>query len=196
MKFNKLARGLDLSVSELAEIVKDVLPGANGGTEVDDTQVEEIKALVTSGKTSPQSTASTGTSGANEVFETDAPSDDDLGIAVLGGMLQEYEHRIRGLTVAHKWINSHEEVGDYPANPVAAKLTETVCLLRSLNIPYQAPQPAIKSSDNAEGSGVTLPPLVRNLLATAYPVELASLDRSLPEQSSLQTSHPQLSAAQ
>ncbi len=199
MKFKTLAQQLDHSVSELAEKAKDIVPGANGGTEVDEAQVQAIQALVTHSK-KPSSKGVHSTSaggGANEVFETEAPSDTELGIAVLGGMLQEYENRIRGLTIAHEWINSHEEAGDYPVDPIAAKLTETVCLLRSLNVPYQPPRPAIKSSKSlagTEGSGVSLPPLVRSLLAAAYPEELTDLDRDLPEPPKV--SRPQLVAGQ
>lgn len=202
MKFNKLARELEIPVNELAERVKDNIPNANGGTELDEAQVQAIKALVTnSKKTSSKGAHSTSASGgANEVFETEAPSDTELGIAVLGGMLQEYENRIRGLTIAHEWINSHEETGDYPGDPIAAKLTETVCLLRSLNVPYQPPRPAIKSSKSlagteGESSGISMPPLVRRLLATAYPEELTDLDRDLPEPPP-KASRPQLSASQ
>lgn len=199
MKFKTLAQQLDHSVGDLAEKAKDIVPGANGGTDLDEAQVQAIQALVTDSK-EPSSKGAHSTSasgGANEVFETDAPSDTELGVAVLGGMLGEYEHRLRGLTVASQWINSHEELGDYPDDPVAAKLTETVCLLRSLRIPYQPPHPAIKSSKqsaSAAGSGVSLPPLVRSILETAYPNELNGLDRDLPEPP--KGSRPQLSAGQ
>ena len=44
MKFNKLARELNLSVNELAEKVSDILPNANGGTEVSDEQKAQIIA--------------------------------------------------------------------------------------------------------------------------------------------------------
>ena len=198
MKFNKLAQKLGFSVTELAEKVKEIIPDANGGTEVDETQEKAIRALVTNRKTFSQEAHSSRASGdTNELFETAAPSDTDLGIAVLSGMLEEYDHRIRGLTIAHNWINRHEETGDYPDSPVAAKLTEAICLLRSLNIPYQPSRPAIKqsgSSASSEGSGVSLPPMVRSLLATAYPSELTDLDRDLPKSS--EPDHLQLSAGQ
>ena len=42
MKFNKLAKEQNLSVAELADIVKDILPNANGGTEVSDEQRASI----------------------------------------------------------------------------------------------------------------------------------------------------------
>ena len=45
MKFNKLAKELDHSVSELAGIVTVILPNANGGTEVNDEQKAQIIAL-------------------------------------------------------------------------------------------------------------------------------------------------------
>ena len=44
MKFNKLARELNLSVNELADKVSDILPNANGGTEVSDEQKAQIIA--------------------------------------------------------------------------------------------------------------------------------------------------------
>ena len=44
MKFNKLAKELDHSVSELAGIVTDILPNANGGTEVSDKKKAQIIA--------------------------------------------------------------------------------------------------------------------------------------------------------
>ena len=44
MKFNKLAKELNLSVNELAEKVSDILPNANGGTEVGDEQKAQIIA--------------------------------------------------------------------------------------------------------------------------------------------------------
>jgi hypothetical protein len=46
MKFNKLARELNLSVNDLAEQVKAILPNANGGTEVNEEQQAEIIALL------------------------------------------------------------------------------------------------------------------------------------------------------
>jgi hypothetical protein len=46
MKFNKLARDLGLSVNELADQVSDILPNANGGSEVSDEQKEKIIALL------------------------------------------------------------------------------------------------------------------------------------------------------
>jgi hypothetical protein len=46
MKFNKLARELNLSVNDLAEQVKAILPNANGGTEVSDEQKVQIIALL------------------------------------------------------------------------------------------------------------------------------------------------------
>ena len=48
MKFNKLAKELNLSVSDLAEKAKDILPNANGGTEVSDEQKAQIEALLRS----------------------------------------------------------------------------------------------------------------------------------------------------
>ena len=198
MKLYKLAKELKISVNDLADMIKNLLPGANSGTEINDELAKEIRALVANSKqpSSSKEAHSTNVSGdANELFETDAPSDTESGIAVLSGMVREYENRIRGLTVAQEWIERHEEVGDYPADPIAAKLTEAVCLLRSLNIPYQPPYPAIKSrlSASPTGSGVALPPLVRSLLEATYPDELTSLDRNLPEQ---QPSCLQISASQ
>ena len=46
MKFNKLAKELDLSVGDLAEEVKDILPNANGGTDVSDEQKTQILSLL------------------------------------------------------------------------------------------------------------------------------------------------------
>ncbi|MEL7071664.1 MAG: hypothetical protein AAGN15_23855 [Cyanobacteria bacterium J06581_3] len=46
MKFNKLAKELDLSVSELADKASDILPNANGGTDVRDPQKAQIIALL------------------------------------------------------------------------------------------------------------------------------------------------------
>jgi hypothetical protein len=46
MKFNSLAKELKLSVSELADQVGDILPNANGGTEVSDEQKAQIIALL------------------------------------------------------------------------------------------------------------------------------------------------------
>ena len=44
MKFNKLAKELDLPVGDLADKVKDILPNANGGTEVSEKQKTQIIA--------------------------------------------------------------------------------------------------------------------------------------------------------
>ena len=44
MKFNKLAKELNLSVNELSDKVSDILPNANGGTDVSDEQKEQIIA--------------------------------------------------------------------------------------------------------------------------------------------------------
>lgn len=44
MKFNKLAKELNLSVNELADKVSDILPNANGGSEVSDEQKAQIIA--------------------------------------------------------------------------------------------------------------------------------------------------------
>jgi hypothetical protein len=44
MKFNTLAKELKLSVSELADKVSDILPNANGGTDVSDEQKAQIIA--------------------------------------------------------------------------------------------------------------------------------------------------------
>ena len=46
MKFNKLARELDFSVNQLADKVKDILPNANGGTEVSEEQKVQIITLL------------------------------------------------------------------------------------------------------------------------------------------------------
>jgi hypothetical protein len=46
MKFNVFAKELKLSVSELADKVSDILPNANGGTEVSDEQKAQIIALL------------------------------------------------------------------------------------------------------------------------------------------------------
>ncbi|PZO10710.1 MAG: hypothetical protein DCF25_20315 [Leptolyngbya foveolarum] len=46
MKFNKLAKELDLPVNELADKVTAILPNANGGTEVSDEQKMQIVALI------------------------------------------------------------------------------------------------------------------------------------------------------
>ena len=46
MKFNKLAKELNLSVNELAEQVADILPHANGGTEVSEEQKAQIITLL------------------------------------------------------------------------------------------------------------------------------------------------------
>jgi|GEM_PF-2591257 len=46
MKFNKLAKELNLSVNELAEQVADILPNANGGTEVSEEQKTQIITLL------------------------------------------------------------------------------------------------------------------------------------------------------
>jgi hypothetical protein len=46
MKFNTLAKELTLSVSELADKVSDILPNANGGTEVSEEQKAQIIARV------------------------------------------------------------------------------------------------------------------------------------------------------
>ena len=54
MKFNKLAKELDYSVSDLADKVKAILPNANGGTEVSEEQKAQIIALLQS--PSPEST--------------------------------------------------------------------------------------------------------------------------------------------
>ena len=46
MKLNKLAKELNLPVGELADKIKDILPNANGGTEVSDAQKTQIIALL------------------------------------------------------------------------------------------------------------------------------------------------------
>ena len=46
MKFNKLAKELDHSVSDLADKVAAILPNANGGTEVSDQQKAQVIALL------------------------------------------------------------------------------------------------------------------------------------------------------
>ncbi|MEM9088666.1 MAG: hypothetical protein AAGC93_07970 [Cyanobacteria bacterium P01_F01_bin.53] len=47
MRFNKLAKELDLSVGELADKVSSLIPNANAGTDVSDSQKEQIIALLT-----------------------------------------------------------------------------------------------------------------------------------------------------
>lgn len=193
MKFNKLAKELELHVNELAEKVKDIVPSANGGTEVDEQQEQKIRARIASnGKTrSPQPTAD-GNS-ANTAFETEALSDTDLGIAALDGMLNEYSYRLQGLGVAHQWIKSYEESGEYPDDPDAAKRVEAIGLLRSLNIPYQAPHPTIKTS-GSNGRELSLPASVRAILGNVFPNELAGIEReALVEQPA--TNRPQLSGS-
>ncbi len=44
MKFNKLAKELNLSVNDLADRVADILPNANGGTDVSEEQKAQIIA--------------------------------------------------------------------------------------------------------------------------------------------------------
>jgi hypothetical protein len=197
MKFNKLARELNLSVNDLAEKVKAILPNANGGTEVSDEQIKAIKQLLADSKAASKTGSfplTDAMGGANTVFPIHEPSDQEVGIAALAGMVREYEHRLRGLTVAHQWIHEHEETGHFPEDPVAAKLIKAVCLLRGLNIPYQNPQPMLPPSGGSQGSGVSLPPLVRSILGNTYPDELADIDRELPEQAG--ENHLQLSASQ
>ena len=46
MKFNKLARELNLSVNELAAKVSNILPDANGGIEISEEQKAQIVALL------------------------------------------------------------------------------------------------------------------------------------------------------
>ena len=46
MKFNKLAKELNLSVNELADKVTSILPNANGGTDVSEDQRAQIKSLL------------------------------------------------------------------------------------------------------------------------------------------------------
>ena len=62
MKFNKLAKELDISVGDLAEKVKDILPNANGGTDVSDKQKTQILSLLqTSEADSPSFLSGDGT---------------------------------------------------------------------------------------------------------------------------------------
>ncbi len=191
MKFNKLARELEIPVNELADKASAILPNANGGTEVNEQQEQAIRSLVADGgrARSPQPADSSSNS-ANAVFETEAPSDTDIGIAALDGMLNEYSHRLQGLVVAHQWIKDHEESGTYPDDPDAAKRIEAVCLLRSLNIPYQAPHPTLKMSGSTD-RGLSLPPAVRAILGNVYPHELAGIERAPADQPA--THRPQLS---
>jgi hypothetical protein len=182
MRFNKLAKEKGLSVSDLASQVSTILPNANGGTEVSDDQLKKIKQLLADSKALPKTGSFPPTDamgGANTVFPVHEPSDQEVGIAALAGMVSEYEHRLRGLTVARQWIHEHEETGHFPGDPVAAKLIKAVCLLRSLNIPYQTP--TLPPSEEPQGSGISLPPLVRSILGNTYPDELADIDRELPE---------------
>jgi hypothetical protein len=55
MKFNTLAKELTLSVSELAAKVSDILPNANGGTDVSDEQKTQIIARVNAPVAAPHS---------------------------------------------------------------------------------------------------------------------------------------------
>jgi hypothetical protein len=55
MKFNTLAKDLKLSVSELADKVSDILPNANGGTDVSDEQKAQIIARVNAPVAAPYS---------------------------------------------------------------------------------------------------------------------------------------------
>ncbi len=192
MKFNTLAKQLGHSVIELAEKVKDIVPGANGGTDVDENQEQKIRARISNGKArSPQPTAN-GNS-ANAAFETEPLSDTDLGIAALDGMLTEYSYRLQGLGVAHQWIKSYEDSGEYPDDPDAAKRVEAIGLLRSLNIPYQAPHPALKTSGSS-GRELSIPTSVRAILGNVFPNELAGIEReALVEQPA--TNRPQLSGS-
>ncbi|PZO45279.1 MAG: hypothetical protein DCF15_21705 [Phormidesmis priestleyi] len=195
MKFNKLARELALPVNELAEKVKDIIPNANGGTEIDEQQEENIRALVTgNGKARSPQPASESRDRTSAVLETEEPSDEELGIAALRGIVQEFDRRLRGVTIAQEWINRRASEGIYPEHPVAAKLTEVVYLLKSTGIPYEAPHPALKTSGNPESSGISLPSSVRGILGNLYPAELENLDRDLPAQ--LEVSRPQLFAGQ
>jgi hypothetical protein len=190
MKFNRLAKEKGLSVSDLASKVSTILPNANGGTEVSDEQMKAIEQLLADSKAAPKMRSLNAIGGVNTVFPLHEPSDQEVGVAALSGMVGEYEHRLRGLTVAHQWINEHEETGHYPDDPVAAKLIKAVCLLRSLNIPYQMTHP----TGEPQVSGVSLPPLVRGILGNTYPDELADIDRELPEQAG--ENRLQLSASQ
>ncbi|PZO46042.1 MAG: hypothetical protein DCF15_20860 [Phormidesmis priestleyi] len=192
MKFNTLAKQLGHSVIELAEKVKDIVPSANGGTDVDENQEQKIRARISNGKArSPQPTADGNR--ANAAFETEALSDTELGIAALDGMLTEYSYRLQGLGVAHQWIKSYEESGEYPDDPDAAKRVEAIGLLRSLNIPYQAPHPTLRTSGSG-GRELSLPTSVRAILGNVFPNELAGIEReSLVEQPA--TNRPQLSGS-
>lgn len=193
MKFNKLARELNLSVTKLAARTDAILPNANGGTEVNEQQERAIRTLIADGgkARSPQP-ADNRSDDANAVFETEAPSDTDIGIAALDGMLNEYNYRLQGLVVAHQWIQAYEESGAYPDDPDAAKRLEAVCLLRSLNIPYQPPHPTLKTSGST-GRSLSLPPSVRAILGNVYPTELAGIEREAATPPA--TSRPQLSGS-
>ena len=193
MKFNKLARELEIPVNELADKAKDIIPNANGGTEVDEQQEQSIRALVASdGRARSPQPVGDSTNDANAVFETEAPNDTDIGIAALDGMLNEYSHRLQGLAVAHQWIKAYEESGAYPDDPDAAKRLEAVCLLRSLNIPYQAPHPTLKTSGGNRRE-LSLPPSVRAILGNVFPNELAGIERETFDQPA--TNRPQLSGS-
>ena len=193
MKFNTLAKQLNIPISELAERAKAILPDANGGTEVNEQQEQSIRALFAGNRSakSPQF-AGDSTNDANAPFETEAFSDTDLGIAALDGMLNEFSYRLQGLGVAHQWIKSYEESGAYPDDPDAAKRVEAIGLLRSLNIPYQAPHPTLKTSGGTARS-LSLPPSVRAILRNVYPAELAGIERETFDQPA--TNRPQLSGS-
>ena len=96
MKFNKLAKDLGLSVTELAEKASAILPNANGGTEVNEEQEKSIRALLTQPEV---------TEGLPATFDTTtAPTDESLANAALDGIITDYSYRLRGAAIANAWI--------------------------------------------------------------------------------------------
>lgn len=188
MKFNKLAKDLGLSVTELAETASAILPNANGGTEVNEEQEKAIRALLKQ----PEATDSL-----PATFDTTtAPTDESLANAALDGIITDYSYRLRGAAIANAWIEQRAGgQGNATDNPVIQKKIQVVLMLRKLGIPHAAPQPAPADSLSAGGteSGLSLPPLVQSALESAFPDRMQRINSPLPTTTGRET--PQLQGA-
>lgn len=174
MKFNKLAKDLGLSVTELSEKASAILPNANGGTEVNEEQEKAIRALLKQPETAESIPATFDT--------TTAPTDESLANAALDGIITDYSYRLRGAAIANAWIEQRADgQGNATDNPVIQKKIQVVLMLRKLGIPHAAPQP-VPAELLAAGteSGLSLPPLVQSALESAFPARMQRINSPLP----------------
>ena len=180
MKFNKLAKELNLPVGDLADKVKDILPNANGGTEVTDEQKAQIIALLQTPEADSLS------------FLTGDDTDPILSV-LIERIAQEQQQAMPEQLVDQMIARYLENPADLPADSAYREAIVTyVDLVKKRHIRNQQQSSRLRSLLSKQGSSG---------LASAEPLTLETFYSVAPESNSSSaplngnSTAPQLAAA-